>query len=110
MTTTVANIKNDLEDELEALLGEITPRQATTATHNMTTTITKHRRPETFNNMHAQCMGELTRVQIRALSQTLEGRVELERRKRARAINASITDINIRLIIYCTLDDTVSVT
>ena len=69
--TTLANIKNDLEDELEALIGEITPRQATAATPNMTTTITKHRRPETFNDMHAKCMGELTRVQIRALSRTV---------------------------------------
>ena len=55
--TTLANIKNDLEDKLEALLGEITPCQATTATHIMTNTPTKHRRPEAFNNMHAQCMG-----------------------------------------------------
>ena len=105
--TTLANIKNDLEDELEALLGEMTPHQATAATLNMTTTTTKHRRSEIFIDMHTQCMGELTRNQTSALSRTLEGRVELERRKRARAINASINDINRRLIIYSTLEDTV---
>ena len=59
--TTLANIKSDLEDKLEALLGEITARQATAATLNMTTTTTKHRRSEIFTDIHAQCMGELTR-------------------------------------------------